>query len=88
MQPQQSARAEWLQAQFDDAMRNPASSRGLDIEETSKLLAEAAKLPSAPAAYVDLMNEFEALYLEQFLRTCMMNPTFGQRIRGTMARYR
>lgn len=88
MHTQPSGRAEWLQNQFDEVMRNPASARGMDIDETGRLLAEAARSPSAPGGYAELINEFEALYLEQFLRTCMTNPTFGPRIRVIMARYR
>lgn len=71
---------------FDDVMRHPGSQRGLDVETTARLLAEALKR-EAPQAYETQMRAMEAHYVEQFLNTAASVPGFAERIRRAMAHY-
>ena len=81
-------RDKWLLRSFEDVMRSPLSNRGMDVDETCRLLAEAAQSPNAPAPYSDLMEDFQCLYLDQFLNTCSVVPNFSELIRKGIARYR
>ena len=72
---------------FDRVMRIPESQRGMDAENTSRLLAEELKR-LYPNEYEARMHEMEAHYLDQFLNTIAANPAFASRIRSGMALYR
>lgn len=72
---------------FDDVMRNPESARGLDVETTARLLAEAAK-SKWPIDYLARLRELEEHYLDQFLHTAMAIPGFSVQVRTALGRHR
>lgn len=72
---------------FDAIMRNPESARGLDVESTAKLLAEAIRR-RWPNEYEAKLTAMEEHYIEQFLHTAMALPGFVKQIHDAMRRFR
>jgi len=76
-----------LQKIFDLVMQDPASARGMDVSTTCRLLAEKAKAQVPISEYEQTITDLEGLYLDQFLHTCLADPSFAQRVRDSMRLY-
>jgi hypothetical protein len=72
---------------FDSVMRDPRSRRGLDVEETCRLLAEALKAKATPAEYPSSIRSMEQRYLDAFINTAVVRPGFVDRIKKSMNLY-
>ena len=73
---------------FDEVMRAEESQRGTNVPETCRLLAVIAKQHAEIAPYDRLISEFEELYLEQFIHTCMAVPDFAKQVHAMMNNYK
>lgn len=82
-----SLSADELRHIFDDVMRTPESSRGMHVEETCRLLAEQVKKVVPVGDYAPTMRQLEALYMDQFIHTCITDPTFARSIRSAILRF-
>jgi hypothetical protein len=80
-----STEGDWLREIFDEVMRVPESSRGMDVGETCRLIAERVKSRSDSSDYAKSMRKIEDIYLEQFIHTCMVDPSFAADIRAAIA---
>ena len=72
---------------FYDVLRQPESSLGMDVPETCRLLAERMKAEADPADYAEGLRQLEELYLDQFLYTCLADPTFSDAVHAGIARF-
>lgn len=72
---------------FDSVMRNPASHRGMDVNETARLLAEAIKGRVTADGYEAAMQQAERRYLDEFLNTCVIDPSFAARVQRAIRLY-
>lgn len=72
---------------FDEIMADPSSMRGLDVEETCRMLASKIKALVEPADYLSTIKAAEEIYLERFIQTCTQSPTFATRVRRSMAQF-
>lgn len=66
---------------FDEVMRDPRSIRGMDVEETCRILSELAKARVLASEYASTMRELERRYLDGFINTAVAYPGFADRIR-------
>jgi hypothetical protein len=72
---------------FDEVMRAPESARGTDVLETCRLLAESVKRHFPIAEYETTLLKLRDIYLDQFLHTCSIDPTFSSKIRDGIQFY-
>lgn len=77
-----------IAAIFDAVLNDPHSSRGLDVDATARLLAEAVRLKSKAADYSSHLQAVEEYYVRQFLNTAILIPEFPSRIKKAMKRFR
>lgn len=72
---------------FDSVTQTPESSRGYDVPETCRLLAESVKQRFPRELYETVLRMLETIYLERFVHTMIIDPELSRKIKSGTALY-